>query len=173
MCCVPRLSEDSSVNINFLHQTKTARAPGGQLRLWELQPQCGHLHWVLQWLRHPHRGEDDLQQGGGQVSCYDDTWELYYHFDKTCSNRITFVRNEGRRYLFKTKEHPRHWENSYNAYNKADYHDMHSLIDKRHTNFQGDACYGDAGTYILSIVLWEREMLKIYMRIWTGCTSEF
>merc|ERR1711971_318413 len=68
-------------------------------------------------------------------------------YNREEDNRITFVRNEGRRYLFKTKEHPRHWENSYNAYSKAGgyYHDMHSLIDKRHTNFQGDACYGDAG----------------------------
>ena len=56
------------------------------------------------------------------------------------------MRNEGRKYLFYKKEHPRHFEDSYNAYNKAtDHTDKHSFIEKRHTNFQGDACYGDAG----------------------------
>lgn len=52
--------------------------------------------------------------------------------------RLTFVRNVGRQYLFsKTEEHPRHDRDSYNV--------DPMLIQRRHTNYQGDACYGDAG----------------------------
>ena len=57
------------------------------------------------------------------------------------------MRNEGRKYLFSKEEHPMHIRDEYDDgyasqhLSPAD----HMLINTRHTNIQGDACYGDAG----------------------------
>ena len=75
---------------------------------------------------------------GGEELC------RLFLFWQTFSIRITFARNEGRKYLFFKKDHPRHFKDFYNVYNKAT---DHTIIEKRHTNFQGDACYGDAGMF--------------------------
>ena len=68
--------------------------------------------------------------------------------------RLTFVRNEGRKYLYSKQEHPRHLLDPNDEAKRREDITLseHMFINKHHTNIQGDACYGDAGT-ILSDVL--------------------
>ena len=71
------------------------------------------------------------------------------------------MRNEGRKYLYSKQEHPRHLRDPNDEAKKRE--DIilseHMFINKHHTNIQGDACYGDAGT-ILSATYFEKERFR-------------